>query len=161
MREAFLGPWPWYVTGPLIGLMVPLLLLLTGKSMGISGSFDSLCALPLRKSRLKDRLAGGRSEGWKVALVAGIALGGFLAARVAAAQAPDLFPADYRGAAGAAALLAGGFLVGFGSRYAKGCTSGHAITGLASLQKSALVAVIGFFTGGLAMAGLALLLGKA
>ncbi|MDY7396205.1 YeeE/YedE thiosulfate transporter family protein [Aureibaculum sp. 2210JD6-5] len=48
-------------------------------------------------------------------------------------------------------LLLGGFLVGFGARYAGGCTSGHAIVGLSNLEKPSLVAVIGFFIGGLIM----------
>ena len=48
-------------------------------------------------------------------------------------------------------LIIGGFLVGFGTRYAGGCTSGHAITGLSSLQMPSLIAVIGFFIGGLIM----------
>jgi len=46
-------------------------------------------------------------------------------------------------------MLGGGFLVGFGARYAGGCTSGHAITGLSDLQLASLIAVIGFFVGGL------------
>ena len=48
-------------------------------------------------------------------------------------------------------LAVGGFLVGFGTRYAGGCTSGHAISGLSNLQLPSLVAVIGFFIGGLVM----------
>ena len=48
-------------------------------------------------------------------------------------------------------LVVGGFLVGFGARYAGGCTSGHAISGLSNLQLPSLIAVIGFFVGGLLM----------
>jgi uncharacterized membrane protein YedE/YeeE len=48
-------------------------------------------------------------------------------------------------------LVVGGFLVGFGTRYAGGCTSGHAISGLSDLQLPSLIAVIGFFIGGLLM----------
>lgn len=48
-------------------------------------------------------------------------------------------------------LLLGGFLVGFGARYAGGCTSGHAISGLSNLQVPSLIAVVGFFVGGLVM----------
>ena len=51
---------------------------------------------------------------------------------------------------GAVILAGGGFLVGFGTAYAGGCTSGHAITGLADRQLPSLVAVLGFFAGGLA-----------
>jgi uncharacterized membrane protein YedE/YeeE len=52
---------------------------------------------------------------------------------------------------GAIMLILGGFLVGFGARYAGGCTSGHAISGLSDLQLPSLIAVIGFFIGGLIM----------
>jgi uncharacterized membrane protein YedE/YeeE len=57
---------------------------------------------------------------------------------------------------GAVVILLGGFLVGFGARYANGCTSGHAISGLSNLQLSSLVVVIGFFIGGLVSAHLLL-----
>ena len=53
-------------------------------------------------------------------------------------------------------VLGGGFLVGFGARWAGGCTSGHAISGLADLQVPSLVAVVGFFVGGLAVTHLVL-----
>lgn len=53
-------------------------------------------------------------------------------------------------------FVVGGFLVGFGTRYAGGCTSGHAISGLSDLQPASLVAVIGFFIGGLVMTHLLL-----
>jgi uncharacterized membrane protein YedE/YeeE len=46
-------------------------------------------------------------------------------------------------------VIVGGFLVGFGARWAGGCTSGHAISGLAALQVPSLLAVVGFFVGGL------------
>lgn len=53
-------------------------------------------------------------------------------------------------------LIGGGFLVGFGTRYAGGCTSGHAISGLSNLQVPSLIAVVGFFIGGLTMTWLIL-----
>ena len=53
-------------------------------------------------------------------------------------------------------LIVGGFLIGFGTRWAGGCTSGHAISGLSNLQLPSLIAVIGFFIGGLIMTHLLL-----
>jgi uncharacterized membrane protein YedE/YeeE len=110
-------------------------------------------------------------------MVAGIVLGGFLGGRVlstpdqvvaiSASTRADLerlgvgdftgmAPADFFSFAslltpsGLSIVVLGGFLVGFGARWANGCTSGHAISGLATLQPSSLLAVLGFFLGGLA-----------
>lgn len=160
MMESILDPWPWYITGPLIGLTVPLLLLLSGKALGISGSFHGLCQLATtRDAKGLSKDAAYQRESWKVVFALGLVLGGFLATRFLSQGQIDFLPDDYHSLSGAAKLLAGGFLVGFGSRYAEGCTSGHAITGLASLQPASLVAVSGFFAGGLSAAGLTLLMG--
>lgn len=156
-----LNPWPWYVSGPLIGLTVPLLLLLTGKALGISGSFRNLCELATAKDpKGLIHSAAYKREGWKVVFAVGLILGGFIASRFLSHGHVAFLPAEYHSLSGAAKLLAGGFLVGFGSRYAEGCTSGHAITGLASLQIASLVAVLGFFSGGLLAAGISLLIGS-
>lgn len=174
---AFLtSPWPWYVAGPLIGLTVPLLLLLGNKAFGISSNLRHVCAMaPGRVPffRYDWRKAGG----WNLTFAAGIIVGGFLAGvllanpepvQVAASTRTDLaalgigvdgglapaelFSWSALGSLGTwAILLGGGFLVGFGARYAGGCTSGHAISGLANLQLPSLVAVVGFFIGGLIM----------
>jgi uncharacterized protein len=160
LLEAILNPWPWYVSGPLIGLTVPALLLLSGKALGISSSFQNFCALLFTRDR--KALAGKpsyREEGWKMVFALGLVLGGFVASRFLSLERTAFLPESYHSLSGAAKLLVGGFLVGFGSRYAEGCTSGHAITGLSSLQWASLLAVIGFFTGGLAAAGITMLLG--
>jgi uncharacterized membrane protein YedE/YeeE len=155
LEEALLGPWPWFVTGPLIGLTVPLLFLLGGKGLGISSSFRHMCSIALPRTRipfLRDN--DWRKDAWNLLFVAGIALGGFLGVHVLSREAPDLLPEATAGWGGFAQILLGGFLVGFGSRYAGGCTSGHAITGLSTLQKASLVSVLFFFAGGLAAAGI-------
>lgn len=156
MLEALLGPWPWYVSGPLIGLTVPLLLLVAGKALGISGGFQAMCDLASPRAR-KAGAASGK-ETWKVVFGLGILLGGLIAARFLSAAPLDLLPDSFLSVRGVLQLLLGGFLVGFGSRYAEGCTSGHAIFGLSSFQAGSLVAVLGFFAGGLGMAALNLLL---
>lgn len=169
-------PWPWYVAGPLIGLIVPGLLLLGNKSFGVSSNLRHVCAMiPSRLAYFQYdwRSAGG----WNLAFALGILAGGFVGGtwlanpddlRLATATREDLaalgvsFEGEFvplelfgLGALGSLRnvllLLVGGALVGFGARYAGGCTSGHAITGLASLQVPSLIAVVGFFVGGLVM----------
>ncbi|MDQ3001675.1 MAG: YeeE/YedE family protein [Fibrobacterota bacterium] len=160
MFEAVLNPWPWYVSGPLIGLTVPMLLLLTGKAMGISSSFQDFCTtLFARDRKVLTRQSSYFKEHWKMVFALGLVLGGFVASHFLSLEQTAFLPESYHSLSGAAILGAGGFLVGFGSRYAEGCTSGHAITGLASLQWASLLAVIGFFAGGLAAAGITMLLG--
>lgn len=159
--ENILNPWPWYVSGPLIGLTVPLLLLFSGKALGISGSFQNLCQLATtRDPKGLFRNASYKKESWKVVFAFGLILGGFLASRFLSLNHIAFLPVEYHSISGAVKLLAGGVLVGFGSRYAEGCTSGHAITGLASLQPASIMAVFGFFAGGLSAAGITFLIGS-
>jgi uncharacterized membrane protein YedE/YeeE len=151
-----MNPWPWWLSGPLIGLTVGLLLMIGGRNLGVSSSFRHLCALALPKSRLA-YLRDDKHFAWNLLFVAGIALGAFIAVRFLSNAPVEFLPAHYHDLSGALKLLGGGFLVGFGTRWARGCTSGHAIMGLSNLQLSSLYAVLSFFAGGLAAAGLALL----
>lgn len=175
MIEAISDPWPWYVAGPLIGLVVPALLLLMGKPFGISSSFRDICAAtaPGRLDYLK---YDWKSERWRLVFAVGIVAGGFLAwnvlapadpaVAISAATSADLAALGITNQTGlvppqlmswhalttvpgSITVLVGGFLVGFGARWAGGCTSGHAIMGLASRQYVSLIAVLGFFAGGL------------
>ncbi len=166
-------PWPWYVAGPLIGLTVPVLFLIGNKSFGISSSLRHVCAacFPANISYFK---YDWKKEIWNLLFVAGILLGGFLAfaflhngepVKVAPALIRELNQygiTDFNGLVpaelfnwdslftikGFVMIIVGGFLVGFGTRYAGGCTSGHAISGLSQLQFSSLVATISFMLGG-------------
>jgi uncharacterized membrane protein YedE/YeeE len=174
-------PWPWYVAGPLIGLMVPLLLLLGNKTFGVSSSLRHICAacFPANISFFNYEW---KKEIWNLVFVVGIVSGAFLAVtffsdhqpvRVNAALVRELSVygiSDYNHLApddlfnwqsllapkGIIVIVAGGFLVGFGTRYAGGCTSGHSIMGLANLQWPSLVATICFMIGGFIMANLIL-----
>lgn len=168
-------PWPWYVAGPLIGLMVPLLLLLDNRSFGISSSYQHVCAavLPGRSSYFAyDWKKTGK---WNLGLALGTLMGGIVASSFLANPEPiaiseqtradlsalgitdftGLVPAEifaWNGlgsVTGVLMMVGGGFLVGFGARYAGGCTSGHAIFGLSDAQLPSLIAVLGFFAGGL------------
>jgi uncharacterized membrane protein YedE/YeeE len=177
MLEAIQKPWPWYIAGPLIGLMVPLLLLLGNKTFGISSSLRHICAacFPANISFFK---YNWKKEAWNLFFVGGILIGGFIAANLLANPDPmQINPKlvtelqqygvnNYNGrvpvelfnwqqlltAKGLILMVAGGFLVGFGTRYAGGCTSGHAIMGLSNLQWPSLVATCCFMAGGFLMA---------
>ncbi len=174
MWETVTGPWPWYVSGPLLGLMVPILLILGNKEFGISSTFRQVCAavLPARATYFSEY--PWRDHLWNLTLALGVILGAALAvlflggnrapqvspativlfATWNVAEPTALQPAEIYGVAHAASaralvsLIAGGFLVGFGTRYANGCTSGHAIMGLSQLKVGSLVATLGFFAGG-------------
>ena len=154
-----LNPWPWWISGPLIWLTVGLLLFVGARNLGVSSSFRHLCALALPKSRLpylaQDNV---REQSWNLFFVAGIALGSFMAVHFLSAHAVEFLPPHYHSFSGALKLLGGGFLVGFGTRWARGCTSGHAIMGLSNFQKPSLYAVLSFFAGGLCAAAIAKLL---
>ena len=181
MPDFIKNPWPWYVAGPLIGLTVPLLLILGNKSFGISSSLRHVCAacvpanIPFFKYDWKKEI-------WNLFFVAGILIGGILAAQLLsnpnpvevnpklAAEMAGYGITDYSGlvpaeifswpqlltARGLIMMVFGGFLVGFGTRYAGGCTSGHAIMGLSNLQWPSLVATCCFMAGGFIMANLIL-----
>ncbi|MBU1821628.1 MAG: YeeE/YedE family protein [Bacteroidetes bacterium] len=173
LLEMIRQPWPWYIAGPLIGLTVPALLLLGNKSFGISSSLRHVCAacMPANISFFK---YDWKKESWNLAFVAGILIGGFLATQFLAdpneiviAQATQddlaalgltsfsgLMPAELFSIEhiftlkGLIFLVLGGFLVGFGTRYAGGCTSGHAIMGISNLQLPSLIATVFFMVGG-------------
>jgi uncharacterized membrane protein YedE/YeeE len=175
MPELLTRPWPWYVAGPLIGLMVPTLLLVGGKMFGVSSVMRAACAIVAPGKVEFFRFDWRRAQGWNLAFAVGTLIGGFIAGyllrdphpiAISAATRADLAAlgiTDFTGLVpsqifswatlfslkGLLILVVGGFLVGFGSAYAGGCTSGHAIMGLADLQLPSLVAVIGFFAGGL------------
>ncbi|MDZ4698780.1 MAG: YeeE/YedE thiosulfate transporter family protein [Rhodothermales bacterium] len=175
MIEFLSQPWPWYIAGPIIGLMVPALLLLTGKSFGVSSSLRHVCAAVAPGSNPYLKYDWKTEGGWNLLFVAGIVLGGFIAGAwlsnpdpiaISEATRADLAVygiRDFTGMApselfswqalgtlpGFVIMIVGGFLIGFGARYAGGCTSGHAIMGLATFQKASLYATIAFFIGGI------------
>ncbi len=176
MLEILRQPWPWYVAGAMIGLTVPALLLLGNKHFGISSSLRHICAacipanIPFFKYEWK-------KEAWNLFFVVGVLLGGTVATyflsnpdpivvsgkTVAALQElnievdHELMPAsifsfeNLFSLRGLIFFVIGGFLVGFGTRYGGGCTSGHAIMGLSNLQWPSLIATCCFMAGGFIM----------
>ena len=154
LLDALRGPWPWWAGGIAIGAVVPLLLLLANRHFVVSSTLRHLCAacLPARAAFFR---YDWRAQSWSLFLVAGVVIGGWLAQTflISSTEAPmplELFSFEaLRTPRGILLMVVGGFLVGFGSRWANGCTSGHAIMGLSLRRPASLVAVIGFFIGGI------------
>ncbi|HET9371475.1 MAG TPA: YeeE/YedE thiosulfate transporter family protein [Vicinamibacterales bacterium] len=154
-------PWPWYVAGATIGLVVTLLQWIGARQFGVSANFRHLCAIA--GSRLACFRYDWRRDGrWNLLLAGGLVLGGFVAANWLRSAPPTFAPATLVSWTalgtwpGIFAMVVGGFLVGFGARWAGGCTSGHAISGLSTFQWPSLLAVVGFFAGGLIVTWLVL-----
>lgn len=175
--ENILNPWPWYISGPLIALVMALLLYF-GKTFGMSSSLRTMCSIGGAGKYSSFFRYNWRKQTWNLIVVIGSIIGGFIALNFLSNESitnlnqvtiselevlgfkeagKNLVPNELFGKdaitsiKGLSLLVIGGFLVGFGTRYAGGCTSGHAITGLSSLQRPSLIAVIGFFIGGLIM----------
>ena len=173
--ELLFRPWPWYVAGPLLGLFAPLLLWLGNRLFGVSSNLRHLCAAIQPRGLPYFAYDWRREGGWNLAFVAGIVIGGVLAGivfrnpePVAIAESTRASLAafgitDFTGLAprdlfawsslttlrGWIVIVGGGFLVGFGTAYAGGCTSGHGISGVANLEIPSFIALAGFFAGGL------------
>ncbi len=150
--EFILQPWPWWISGVLVGLTVPLLFVLTGQGFGISTSLQQIGAMCSPNSKLAYFAKYNRRAGlWVLLFAVGIAIGGFIANFWLSAEPVEFLPESYYTVQGGIRLLIGGLLIGFGTRYAGGCTSGHSITGIANLNWPSLVATLFFFVGGLAV----------
>lgn len=176
--DIILNPWPWYVSGPLITTVMALLLYF-GKTFGMSSNLKTMCTIAGAGKVSEFFKFNWKEHSWNLVVVAGAIIGGYIGSHFLSNQSTtnlnpemvkelknlgfdnigaQLVPAEIFdwevvfSVKGLLILIIGGFLVGFGTRYADGCTSGHAISGLSSLQKPSLVAVIGFFIGGLIMA---------
>jgi uncharacterized membrane protein YedE/YeeE len=153
MLEWMLQPWPWYVAGPVIGLFVPALLLVGNRQFGVSSNLRHLCAAVAPGNVDYFRYDWRRAGLWNLAFLVGILAGGFIVAALPGAR--EMVPRDVFNwqalltVRGLLMMVGGGFLVGFGTAYAGGCTSGHGVLGLASFQLASLLAVFGFFGGGL------------
>ncbi|NAY91370.1 YeeE/YedE family protein [Muricauda sp. JGD-17] len=170
-------PWPWYVSGPLIALIMAILILM-GKRFGMSSNLETFCSIGGAGKFVDYFKVDTKPKRWSLLVVLGAVIGGFFAAHllslneavnISQETVENLQALGFESAGSAylptelftvealaqpkvwTILLVAGFLVGFGARYAGGCTSGHAISGLSNLQRPSLIAVIGFFIGGLFM----------
>ena len=177
MIEFLRQPWPWYVAGPLIGLTVPALLILGNKSFGISSSLRHMCAACI-PGKVPFFQYNWKKEAWNLFFVLGIFFGGVIGMNLLGNPNPievhpdlakelagygitdysNLVPQDLMTwenlftLKGFIMMVVGGFFVGFGTRYAGGCTSGHSIMGMANLQWPSLVATMAFMIGGFLVA---------
>ena len=177
MLDLLKQPWAWYVAGPLIGLTVPLLLIIGNKPFGLSSSMKHICAACL-PAKIPFFQYDWKKEIWNLFFVGGVFLGGVLAVQLignpnSIAVSPELkielatygitnydslLPTEIMNwtslftLKGFVFMVFGGFLVGFGTRYANGCTSGHAIMGLSQLNIPSLIATCCFMASGVIMA---------
>lgn len=175
--ELILEPWPWYVSGPLIALIM-FLLIFIGKRFGMSSNLSTICTMCGADKKAEFFDINWKESAWNLVVVVGAVIGGFVGAYVLSddpvvslnpTTVQDLQNLGFSSAGkeymptklfsnevfldvkSLVILMLGGIFIGFGARYAGGCTSGHAISGLSNLQLPSLIAVIGFFIGGLFM----------
>jgi uncharacterized membrane protein YedE/YeeE len=149
-----LTPLHWGVAGAAIASVTLLLLFIASRRLGISTGFEDVCSLVLRVPYFRrGSLLSARS--WRLPLVAGLVVGGFLSALLGGGWEPtwDLGLFDQRIGAGPAAKLAwmfvAGLLIGVGTRMGGGCTSGHGIFGLSNLEMPSLITTVSFMAGGI------------
>ncbi len=172
-----LAPWPWYVSGPLIALTM-FILLFCGKYFGMSSNMKTMCTIAGAGKTSSYFRFNWKEEGWNLIIMLGAVLGGFIATHfLSDNQIPAIstqtieklnelgftsagkayLPTElyglevFKNVKALSILLTSGILIGFGSRYAGGCTSGHSISGISDLQIPSFIATIGFFIGGLVM----------
>lgn len=160
--------WPWYIGGPAIGLVALFVLIIERKLLGVSVTFEQACELAIPKGKLRLNLL---KNSWQIWFVIGMMLGGTIlvitdltteSLTISDATKMTLLSqglTDFSGYVPAelytfsvpqmVILGVGGLLIGFGTRYAGGCTAGHSIMGVSQLAPSSLIATIGFFVGGL------------
>ena len=175
MIELLKEPWPWSVSGAAIALIM-VLMIYFGKSFGFSSNLRTICSMAGAGKKVKFFDFDWKAQQWNLLFLVGSVLGGFISVtflkneeplKLAASTVSDLkalgihfdgqlnpgqlFGLDQMSLKNFMLLLIGGLLIGFGTRYAGGCTSGHAISGLSNLQIPSLLAVAGFFIGGLVM----------
>ena len=180
LKDWISQPWPWWVAGPMISFIM-FLLLFFGKEFGMSGNFRTMCAADGAGDYSDFFQFDWASQGWNLMVALGAMFGGYIASQyfsfpdsnvthvsqntIESLQSlgfsfeenqvpivPDFYSWESLFTLrGFFIIVGGGFLVGFGARYAGGCTSGHAISGLSAFQLPSLIAVIGFFIGGLLM----------
>jgi len=175
--EFISNTWHWSISGFLIGIVM-LSLIYFGKVFGMSSNLRTLCSMTGIGKKVSFFDWDWKSQRWNLVVVAGTMLGGYVATHFLSndsnvvinektvqklqnigieAPSSKLLPDALFGNGVFESpkmilfLLVGGILIGFGSRYAGGCTSGHAISGLSNFQLPSLKAVIGFFIGGLIM----------
>lgn len=143
----------WAAAGAGIAAVTLTLLFVLNRRLGISTGFEDVCSLVLKAPYFRrERLLSAR--GWRLPFLAGLVLGGVISAVLGGGWSPswELGMLDQRLGLGHAGKLiwmfVGGLFIGFGTRLAGGCTSGHGIFGLSNLEWPSLVSTISFMGGG-------------
>ncbi len=162
LNTIFVEPWPFWVGGILIGLLVPLLYYFYNTALGVSTGYGNLVKIVIPPSRsikwIKESFA--ETVSWRVFFIAGIVIGAFISSLLSGQAGFTMAMGVFTSATGWPFLLNalyfffGGLLLGFGARVARGCTSGHSIHGIANLHISSIIATILFLIGGIAAANL-------
>lgn len=177
MKELITQPWSWWFSG-LVIVSIMFLLLFFGKSFGFSANLRTICAAGGAGKKVQFFNFDWKKQIWNLVFLVGAILGGFIAktfmtsddytVKISENTVEDLAQLGFEAPTGVQplelfsidslftlkgflVLAFGGLLVGFGARYAGGCTSGHAISGISDLQVPSMIAVVGFFIGGLIM----------
>lgn len=146
-------PYHWAVAGAAIGVITLLLLWITNQRLGISTGFENLCSLVVNAPYLR-RPEIVNSHHWRLPFLAGLVLGGALSAVLGGGWSPiwNLGMFDARVGWGYAGKLAwmfvGGVFIGFGTRMAGGCTSGHGIFGISNLERASITSTLSFMAAG-------------
>ncbi len=148
----FVELWPWWLGGIAIGLLVPFMYFFLSTALGVSTGYGNLLKIIISKAKLRwlNTDTFKNRFNWRFIFIIGMIIGGFLSARVSGmalgTEQMGLFTAstDWRGISYYAWFFGGGLLLGLGARLAGGCTSGHSIHGIATLQKSSILATIFF-----------------
>ncbi|WP_421978968.1 YeeE/YedE family protein [Roseivirga seohaensis] len=175
--EIVSSPWPWWIAGPAIALLM-FALIYFGNSFGFSANFRTICSMFGAGKSCDFFDFDWKKQIWNLVFAVSAVLGGYIAHHYLSSgeaialsettitelqsygienPGADIVPMSIFSfeslftLKGLIFIVLGGFCVGFGTRYAGGCTSGHAISGLSDLQPASLIAVIGFFIGGLSI----------
>ena len=177
MIDFLIEPWSWWFSGIVIAAIM-FILIFFGKSFGFSANLRTICSATGAGKKVKFFNFDWKKQIWNLIFLVGAIIGGFVASEYMtdgehvvaisentikdlgelgfsapeSIQPTELFSYESLFTIkGFLVLAIGGLLVGFGARYAGGCTSGHAISGISDLQIPSMIAVVGFFIGGLIM----------
>ncbi|MHC4107639.1 MAG: YeeE/YedE family protein [Planctomycetota bacterium] len=159
-----LTPYHWATAGAAIGVITLLLLWVTNQRLGISTGFENLCALAIKTPYFR-RSEITSSHGWRLPFLGGLVLGGLLSAATGGGWSPlwdlGMFDATFGwGPTGKLAwMFVGGLLIGFGTRMAGGCTSGHGIFGISNLERASAESTCAFMAAGIVTTNLIYRLG--
>jgi len=146
-------PLAWYIAGPMIGITVPLLLLLKEKQLGVSSSFRVIGSFLL--PRVNYFRYNRNKDVWQIYFVLGIVIASVLLFQCTNVGIPSEISEEERIVLNVyqwqfwPAFFLGGIFIGFGARYANGCTAGHCIMGNSQFALSSLLTTVFFFIGGL------------